>query len=238
VIFLLRLLRFKWTYLVVGVVLLLLGIVAYAGARPAHPVEIDGVESSYVEVTKNGNYDRNELKLVGNSTTYTLDKNSFHPTLPDSVWKNGKMQIWVDQNSTAIIAITLYDQQDQNPIKYTTSHYDNPSTATTDAQGGGIVFGVLGAILIGIWGLWFALSRRRATVQPTAGPPIGMPTPVGVPTPVSAPNAGLSADGKWFWDGGQWRNVSPDGRYRWDGGQWRELGATGPAIGAPPPPST
>ena len=85
-----------------------------------HPVEIDGVERSYVEVTKNGNYDHNELKLVGNTTTYTLNKGAFHPTLPDSVWKNGKMQIWVDQDSTAIIAITLYDEQDQNPIKYTT----------------------------------------------------------------------------------------------------------------------
>ena len=118
--YLLRLLRFKWTYLAVGLVSLGLGLVAYVGARPTHPVEIDGVESSYVEVTKNGNYDHNELKLVGNTTTYTLNKGAFHPTLPDSVWKNGKMQIWVDQDSTAIIAITLYDEQDQNPIKYTT----------------------------------------------------------------------------------------------------------------------
>jgi hypothetical protein len=241
VLYLLRLLRFKWTYLVVGLVSLGLGLVAYVGARPTHPVEIDGVESSYVEVTKNGNYDRNELKLVGNTTTYTLNKGSFHPTLPDSVWKNGKMQIWVDQDSTAIIAITLYDQQDQNPIKYTTTHYDNPSSAITDAQGGGIFFAVVGVILIGIWGLWFALSRRRAIVQPSTGPPIGMPTPVsstGVPMPVSSTNVGLSADGKWFWDGGQWRNVSPDGRFRWDGAQWRELGARGPSIGAPPPPTT
>jgi uncharacterized membrane protein len=35
----------------------------------------------------------------------------------------------------------------------------------------------------------------------------------------------LSPDGRWFWDGTQWRPAfSPDGRWRWDGRQWVPAG--------------
>jgi hypothetical protein len=225
------LLRFKWTYLIAGLILLGSGLVLYFGAHPSQPVEIDGTESSYVEVTTNNNYDRNELKLAGDSNTYTLDKTSFHPTLPDSVYKAGKMQIWIDQGTTTIIAITLYDANDENPTKYTTTRYDNPRSELSDTQGSGIVASVIGIALVAVFGIWFAVGRRRATVRPAVGAIAGVPTFTGG-------GIGLSADGKWYWDGAQWRNVSPDGRYRWDGAQWRELGGVGPAVGAPPPPAS
>jgi hypothetical protein len=54
--------------------------------------------------------------------------------------------------------------------------------------------------------------------------------------PGSSP--GLSPDGKWYWDGSVWRNVSEDGRLRWDGTQWVELGTVYAAKGAPPPPAS
>jgi hypothetical protein len=32
----------------------------------------------------------------------------------------------------------------------------------------------------------------------------------------------LSEDGKWFWDGQQWRSaISEDGLWRWDGKEWK-----------------
>lgn len=218
---LLGLLGLKWTYLAVGLLFLGFGVAAYVNARPTSPTEIDGTESSYVEVTYNNQYERNELMLEGNSATYTLDRTSFHPTLPDQVWKHGKIQIWVDQNSTAVIAITLYDENDQNPIKYTTPHYDNPQSGMTDTQREGIAGTVIGTIALGIFGVWSVVSRRRAIV----------------PTALALSGAGLSSDGKWFWDGVQWRNVSADGRLRWDGAQWQELGSSSSALGAPPPPA-
>jgi len=227
---LLGLLRFKWTYLFAGVIVLGSGLLIYLTAHPSQPVEIDGTESSYVEYTKNNSYERNELTLVGDNNTYTLDKNSFHPTLPDAVYKDGKLQIWIDQGSTTIIAIALYDVNDANPTKYTTTHYDNPQSELSDTQGSGIAAAVVGIALIAVFGIWVAAGRRRATVQP-AGAAIG-----GLPTSFTGGGIGLSPDGKWYWDGVQWRNVSPDGRYRWDGAQWRELGGVGPAVGAPPPP--
>ena len=227
---LLGLLRYKWTYLIAGVIVLGFGVFDFLTAHPSQPVEIDGTEASYVEYTKNNSYDRNELTLVGNSNTYTLDKNTFHPTLPDAVYHGGKMQIWVDQGSTTIIAIALYDGKDQNPTKYTTAHYDDPQSELSDTQGSGIFAAVIGIALIAIFGIWFVVGRRGRTVQP-AGSAIGAAT-----MPFTGGGIGLSPDGKWYWDGSQWRNVSPDGRYRWDGAQWRELGGVGPAIGAPPPP--
>jgi hypothetical protein len=230
--FLVRFLRFKETYLVLGFLLLGVAVVTYITARPSQPVEIDGTESSYVEVTQSGAYDRNELQLQGDSATYTLDKTKFHPTMPDEVYKNGKIQIWVDQGSTTIIAITLYDQNDENPTKYTTAHYDNPASQLADTQASAFPLGILALGLIGIFVVWFAVSRRRTAPVGSAATATALLINVGDTT------TGLSGDGKWFWDGLQWRNVSADGRNRWDGAQWRELETTSLAEGAPPPPQT
>src|SRR5207237_6320874 len=118
----------------------------------------------------------NELNLQGDSNTYTLDKSSFHPTLPDEVYKGGKMQIWIDEGTTTIIAITLYDENDLNPTKYTTAVYDNPATETSTSQGAGIFLVVLGAIILVVFGLSFVLgSRRPAGLTVAGGPSMGMP---------------------------------------------------------------
>ena len=229
---LVRLLFVKETYLVLGLLFVGVAGITYFTARPSQPVEIDGTESSYVEYTKSGNYDRNELQLVGDNTTYVLDKTTFHPNLPEQVYKNGKMKIWVDQGSTTIIAITLYDQNDETPIKYTTAHYENPASERTDAQTGAIPLAILGLVAIAVYGLWFALARRRLMALTAVGPALGLPVP-GTGT-----NTGLSPDGRWFWDGVLWRNVSADGSHRWDGAQWQELTTTDSApADAPPPPS-
>ena len=233
------LLRVKWTYLIAGLIMLGIGIVLYASAHPSKPVEIDGTEASYVEYTKNGSYDHNELKLQGDSNTYTLDKTQFHPTLPDEVYKGGKMQIWIDEGTTTIIAITLYDESDQNPTKYTTDVYDNPATETSNSQGGGIVAGVIGLILVGIFGLWFFLgSRRPAAATAIPGANMGLPTAVGQAPATPGSSVGVSSDGKWYWDGAQWQKVSDDGQWRWDGTRWVELGTVYAAKGAPPPPAS
>jgi hypothetical protein len=42
---------------------------------------------------------------------------------------------------------------------------------------------------------------------------------------VSAAPPQLSPDGRWYWDGGEWRSaISPDGRWRFDGRQWVPIG--------------
>jgi hypothetical protein len=230
VIGLIGLLRFKWTWLIIGVVLIGIGAVSYLSAHAAAPAQVDGTISSYVEFTRNGSYDRNELQLTADSNTYTVDKTSFHPTLPDSVVQAGKVSVWIDQGSTTVIAITLYDENDRNPTKYTTNHYDNPQSERSDMQTSGMIAGIIGAILIAISAVWVVLGRRRPAVMMAAN--------MGVRQTPSAPasSSGTSADGKWYWDGVGWQHVSEDGRYRWDGATWQELGTVYSARGAPPPP--
>jgi hypothetical protein len=187
------LLRFKWTYLIVGAILIAVGVGVYATAHPAAPVEIDGTVADYTEFTQNGVYDRNELKLANDSNTYTLDKTTFHPSLPDSLYRDGKVNLWVDQGSTTVIGITLYDGNDQNPIKYTTDRYDNPTSARSDGQSFGIVIGVFGAIFVGVFALWFALGRgRRRTAAPLVGDGGGLPVPATAAT--ATPRAARGQD--------------------------------------------
>jgi len=232
------LLRIKWTYLVAGIILGGIGLLTYLGAHPSKPVEIDGTEASYSEFSKGSSYDHNELKLQGDDHVYTLDKTTFQPALPDEVFKGGKMQIWIDEGTTTVIAITLYDESDQNPTKYTTDVYDHPANETSTTQNAGILIGVVGAILIAIFSLWFALGSRRQGAVGLPGARMNLPagltqTPI---TPTSSP--GVSPDGKWYWDGAGWQQVSDDGKWRWDGERWIELGTVYAARGAPPPPAS
>ena len=220
-IYVVRLFRFRSAYLVAGLCLLGLGVANYAAARATRPVELDGTESSYFEITYNGGYTHSELQLNGDLTTYTLDKRDFRPPLPDHVYNNGKMQIWIDQGSTTIIAVTLYDETDQNPTKHTTAQYDNPQSALPGEHAAGIVLSGIGVIALVVFAVWPGIARRRAAQQSASTTFAGV---------------GLSRDRQWYWDGVQWRTVSPDGRLRWDGAQWRPLGDPATAIGAPPPP--
>ena len=190
---LIGLLRFKWTYLVVGAGLIVLGLVGYVSAHPAAPVRIDGTITSYVEYTRNGTYDRNELQIAGDSNTYTLDKTTFHPTLPDALYKDGKVSIWIDQGSTTVIAITLYDANDANPTRYTTPHFDNPTSERSDVQQSSIVAMVIGGIGVLVFGIWFVASRPQQAAVAAAAPGA---------TPI-APGA-VSPDGKFYWDGVRW----------------------------------
>ena len=230
-----QLLRSRWIWLILGIVLVGVGAIVYTHAHPAAPVQIDGTITSYKEYTQNGAYDHNELQIAGDSNTYNLDKTSFHPTLPDEVYKDGKVSIWVDSGSNHILAITLYDENDENPVKYTTNHNDNPTSEQSENQIAGIVVAVVGALCLGVFGLAFVIRRGpRPMAMQTAG---GGPLPVQVTaTPgVSGTSVGLSPDGKWYWDGGQWRSVSADGHYWWDGASWQPVGGVATAAGAAPP---
>jgi hypothetical protein len=186
--------RYRPPYLIAGFCLLVLGFANYVAARPAQPVEIDGTESTYFEITSNGSYAHNELQLTGDPATYTLSRSDFHPPLPDYVYKNGKIQIWVDEGSTTIIAITLFDENDQNPRKYTTARYDDPSSTLPGEHDAGIVLGGLGVIALIVFAAWPLVARRRAESALS-----------------TFAQAGLSEDGRYRWDGARWRALGdPD----------------------------
>lgn len=167
-------LRRRWGWIIAGAIVIIIGGAFFLSAHVLKPVEIDGSISDYKEFTdaSTGAYHRNELTLSGSSTTYTLYKNKFHPALPEQVFDQGTVNIWVDEGNTEVIAITLYDKNDQNPVKYTTDDYDHPENALGSGRlAGGLIFGG-GAIIFAIALAWplFPWGRKKAVVAPVAQP--------------------------------------------------------------------
>jgi len=100
------------------------GFVANAVEQASPVVSTTGQEDSYAEVTRGGVYEQNELRLAGDSNTYYLNKNSFHPQLPDKLYHGGTVRIWVHSGSTRVLAIELRDGNDSSPTRYTTDEFD------------------------------------------------------------------------------------------------------------------
>jgi hypothetical protein len=165
----------RWGWIVLGLVVLAVGGILTIGTHRVQLTEIDGTIASYKEFTSSdGTYKRNELTLAGDSRTFTLDKTAFHPKLPDTVFKDGKVSVWVDQGNTTVLGITLNDENDQNPVKYTTDTYDNPDQALTSSYIIDGVVGGIGLLILAVSLIWplFPWGRKKVaqSVPTGAGP--------------------------------------------------------------------
>jgi len=171
--------RLGWIVLSLPI-LAISGIVA-VGSHRVQAVQIDGTIASYKEFTNSDNsYVRNELKLTGDDRTFTLDKQQFHPKLPEEVFKDGNASVWVDQGNTTVIAMTLYDENDQNPTKYTTDTYDDPDTALRNNYVTGGAIGAIGLLVLAVGLTWplFPWGRKKVAqgVPTSAGPGGNLPS--------------------------------------------------------------
>jgi hypothetical protein len=164
--------RLGW--IVLSLPILAISAVMVVGSHRIQPVQIDGTISSYKEFTNSGTYERNELQIAGDSRTFTLDKHQFHPTLPDEVFRDGSVSVWVDQGNTQVLAIMLYDENDQNPTKYTTDTYNDPDTALRNSYVTGGVVGAVGLLVLAVGLAWplFPWGRKKTaqSVPTHAGP--------------------------------------------------------------------
>ena len=164
----------RWGWFVLTTLLAAVAALMLAGAHPLHAVQVDGTIADYEEITSAGSYDHNELKLIGDERTFRLNKALFHPALPDEVVREGMVSLWVDEGSEFVVAITLYDENDANPIQHTTDLYDNPDS---NLQGSYIITGIIGGfsvlcLLVGLAWPLLPWGRKRAT-QPTRPDPVG-----------------------------------------------------------------
>jgi hypothetical protein len=168
---------------IVGVCAIGLGAAVFATAHTVHPVELDGIIADYKEISVDGMYAHNELRLAGDSHSYILDRRQLHPDLPERLLKDGKVTIWVDRGTTTILAISLYDQLGLNPASYTSDDYDNPAlSARFQQMKGGATAGIGLAVLVLaiVWLLGRSrgptVRGRRAHLPTTAGrAPVGAP---------------------------------------------------------------
>jgi hypothetical protein len=141
--------RALWMALAILAILLGLGGIGlggylFASAHAINAVEVDGTIAYYREITINGAYARNELKLDGNGHTYVLVRSDFHPALPTRLLQEGKVQMWVDKGTPNIVAITIYDELGLNPVAYTTDGYDHPVRTFYASETEGIVVACVG----------------------------------------------------------------------------------------------
>jgi hypothetical protein len=152
----------RWGWLGLGAIALALGVLLGVTAHAVHPVEFGGTISDYAMVTSGeGAYDHNELRLGGDLHRYVVNGPAFHPPLPAKLYLDGRVNIWVDQGTTSVIAMLLFDQHDQNPTLYATDAYDHPEQPAQNSRlvGGVVGGGALALLLLGL--LWPRLLRRR-----------------------------------------------------------------------------
>jgi hypothetical protein len=158
---------------ILGAIGLIGAIYFVATAHAAKPVEVDGTLQHFYIHTSNGSYSYTEVILNEQpNTSYTFNENDFTPKVPESAYKDGKVNLWVDQGTTHVLAITLYDENDQNPIKYASAYYTNPQQLATDNYRSGGIAAVVGLALLG---LGYLLQRRIAAQKAKRAVPANVP---------------------------------------------------------------
>lgn len=155
---------------IVGVCAIGLGGAVVASAHTAHPVELGGTIADYTEISIDGMYSHNELRLAGDMHTYLLDRRQLHPDLPERLLKDGKVTIWVDSGTTTVLAITLYDQLGLNPTMYTSDDYDNPALSSLVQQGKGGATAGIGLAVLAIAFAWLLGRGRTPTARGKRAP--------------------------------------------------------------------
>lgn len=172
----------RWTYVVVGAVLLIIGIVTYAGGHVYHPTEVSGTVNSVTDVEENGStYDHSEIKLDGDNNTYTFNRNDFTPTVPNTYLQDA--HLWVeDPGSTTIIALQYYDDQtpDSQAQQYTTDLYNHPEHGVANAHNAGIAWGIFGVLFLAFGLLWPIFPWGKKKQKQPAFAVAGYHAPVGV----------------------------------------------------------
>jgi hypothetical protein len=182
--------------LALGVGLMVLGARVYTATQVAHPVEISGAVADFKEVDIEGGYAYNELWLAGDSHVYTFDRRQLHPDLPQRLYQDAPIRIWVDRGTTQVLALTVSDLLGLNAQTYTSPTYDDPTLPVTQAQRQGVITGVSGggvAVVVLLWLLAARLTRRarlQVRARRTQAP---RPTIAPAPAPLEAAAPGYHA---------------------------------------------
>lgn len=160
----------RWGWLGVGVLLVIIGAVVFSTGHTIKPVEVDGTfvnaNDAIVDTSNGGTYDHSEIKLNETNTVYTFNKDDLHPTWPGSFIGGGKVSLWVDSGTTNVVAIQTYDENDQNPTKYTTDLYDHPEHGVSNEHDAGIGFGIFALPFLAIGLAWPIFPWGKKKQQP------------------------------------------------------------------------
>ena len=162
--------RWGWVFLCLfGALGLMAGGWFFIQAHPTVPVQVSGRIADYERITAGSSYLRNELRLADDSHTYIVITSQFQPALPAQLFQNGRAVLWVDQGTPNVVAITLYDQNDANPVTSTTPAYVDPALAMQSNQQMAELISAVSIVLLLAalgWGILLLRSQRRSRAIP------------------------------------------------------------------------
>ena len=182
---------FGWkAWIGLGLLSVLIGAIIFVGAHAAVPAEISGTLEHAKEIHPDGSYAHTDVTLVGDPNTYSFERGDMTPAgVDNNFWTDGKVDLWVDQGTTNIIAIQLYGKDDKTPTKYVSDYYVHPQAKiASDRQTGEIAGGLGVAFLlagIAMRGRRKA-PRERTTVGDSNWPNAGFQNAYGQPQPPEA----------------------------------------------------
>jgi hypothetical protein len=168
--------RWGWVILcLLGALGLMAGGWFFVQAHPTVPVHVSGRIVDYERITSGATYLRNDLRLANDGHTYSVITTQFQPALPTQLFQNGRVVLWVDQGTPNVVAITLYDQNDANPVTSTTPAYDHPALAMqTNQQTAELISAVSIVLLLAALGWGMLLLRGQRRPRPAAAPSGGV----------------------------------------------------------------
>ena len=158
-----------------GLLLCLLAFNSIKDARPAEPVAITGMITSFGRAYPGCgkcfhtllpyDWDANKVSLqttdAGSSGPFWLHTGEFHPSLPDALKHPGaRATIWYDRGTSDLIGLVVGGH------RYATEYLDHPRTKYWDVIGLGIVVALPGALA-----LLLALLLVAVPVVRAIGPP-------------------------------------------------------------------
>jgi hypothetical protein len=161
-------LRWSWVLITLGALGVLIGAHAVALAHPAHPIQVAGTISNYVET--HGKSTTRSLYLDDGPDSYTLeDEDLYSPPAPAFGSLIGsQVVLYVDEGTRNVIALDSGDQL------YAGDWYLHPEheTALDAANGAATAAASVLAIVVGIG---FIVFGRRLSTPPLYAPPTVRP---------------------------------------------------------------
>src|SRR5437867_2584658 len=144
---------------------------AGAGVR-AQAVAADG--RLLDDLSSHGEYDRTEISLVANSTTYNFRRDALHPPVaPHQPLPGDLIVLWVDPSfnwshlgTTEVLAASLAADESPTRPAHTTRHFDVPSSQERDSRLAGALMLGIGGLVIGLAALYEWLTERPRRGRP------------------------------------------------------------------------
>ena len=149
-------------------VIIVIGLVWLITAHAPQIMRINGVVATASDLSSHGEYDRTEISLVANPTTYNFARDAFHPAIAaDQPSPGDPIVLWIDPSinwshigTTEVLALSLSADESPTRPAHTTRHFDDPGSQERDSRLAGVYMLAVAALVIGLAAIFEWLTDR------------------------------------------------------------------------------